>query len=69
MTEDIHKVDRPVFDPIRIRSNQENSDGLQKRRGQTNKNRPLTGLAEEQPSGSDAPELVEGGNRLLDIQV
>jgi hypothetical protein len=69
MTEDIHKVDRPVFDPIRIRSNQENSGSLQKRHGQTNKKSSLTGLSEEQPCASSASELDEGSNRLLDVQV
>ncbi len=69
MTEDIHKVDRPVFDHIRIRPNQENPGSPQKRRGQSNMNQPLNGLPEEQTTESATPEPNDSGKRLLDIQV
>ncbi len=69
MTEDIHKVDRPAFDPIRVRSNQENPGGFQKRRGQPSKPNRSTGSVEDQASEDQFLEGVELSNRLLDIQV
>ena len=69
MTEDIHKVDRPVFDQIRIRPNQENPGNPQKRRGQPPKNPSPDGLVEEQAAECMASEPNDSGSRLLDIQV
>ena len=69
MTEDIHKVDRPVFDRIRIQPNHENSGSPQKRRGQSNRNQPLNGLLEDRTSEGATREPNDSENRLLDIQV
>jgi len=69
MTEDINKVDRPVFDRIMIRPNQENPGNPQKRRGQPPKNQSSNGLPEEQVAECAASEPNDSGSRLLDIQV
>jgi len=69
MTEDIHKIDRPAFDPIRVRPNQENSGNLQKRRDQGGKPRADSAPPDLQSLEADHPGMDEGNSRLLDIQV
>ena len=69
MTEDIHKIDRPAFDPIRVRSNQENSGGFQRRRGQAGKPNRFGGSPEDHVPGDQSPDNDDLGNRILDIQV
>ncbi|HVN81027.1 MAG TPA: hypothetical protein VMW38_18700 [Terriglobia bacterium] len=69
MTEDIHKVDRPVFDQIRIQPNQENQGNPQKRRGKPPKNQSFNGLPEGQATERASLEPDDSASRLLDIQV